>query len=452
MRVRVTLLTFLAAFIITATLVAIASFFGMNPSGLLIASALGLGMGIAAAVIAGRLAVNLEIDTLLKLRDIVKGLRHKKLEPYTEPREYEIAHPIHFIYKELSAIQQEIDTLTIEANRHQRLFDNMSDGVLIADAEGRVITANEACLAIFGLSGFLADSGLQHILIEPALLEAARRVLAEGGMEELRVVRKKRTFLAIINSGGDGGVILLLRDITQLEEAEKIRSEFVSNVSHELKTPLTSIRGFTELLMSGKVADEETKNKYLGLIDSESHRLMLLINDILNLSELEALEGGQYESVTIEVNLAELAAEVAETLKGVAAAQKVTIRTDLQPCIVKADPIRIKEMLINLTDNAIKYNIEGGTVTVTTATDGENAFLRVSDTGIGIPEESQSRIFERFYRVDKGRSRKAGGTGLGLAIVKHIAELYHGGVSVQSEVGKGTTMQVLLPAVAKAQL
>lgn len=452
MRVRVTLLTFLAAFIITGALVGIASAFGMNPTGLMLASSLGLGMGIVAALFAGRLAVNLEIDTLLKLRDIVKGLRHKKLEPYIEPGEYEIAHPIHFIYKELSAIQQEIDALTIEANRHQRLFDNMTDGVLIADAEGRVITANQACLEVFGLTGFLPDSGLQHILIEPAFLEAARRVLAEGGTEEIRAVRKKRSFLAIINSGGDGGVIVLLRDITRLEEAEKIRSEFVSNVSHELKTPLTSIRGFTELLLSGKVQDEDTKNKYLGLIDSESHRLMLLINDILNLSELEALEGGQYESVVIEVNMAELAAEVAETLKGVAAVQNVTIHTELQSCPIQADPIRIKEMLINLTDNAIKYNVEGGKVTVSTAVEGENAVLRVSDTGIGIPEESQARIFERFYRVDKGRSRKAGGTGLGLAIVKHIAELYHGSVSVSSEIGKGTTMQVRLPAFTKAGL
>ena len=231
--------------------------------------------------------------------------------------------------------------------------------------------------------------------------------------------------------------------VRQVDETlQSARSEFTANVTHELKTPLTSIKGFTDMLSSGMVTKPEDRQRFLTMISVEVDRLSKLVDDILTVSELETVAGA---TGTERASLMTIAKEVQAVLQPQADQAGVKLNVtggEVEACIA---PDRFKEVALNLMENAIKYNRKGGRVTVTVEPSGGMAYFVVADTGIGIPEESQSRVFERFYRVDKGRSRAAGGTGLGLAIVKHIVALYEGNVKLASVVGSGTTVSVTLP-------
>lgn len=235
--------------------------------------------------------------------------------------------------------------------------------------------------------------------------------------------------------------------VRQVDETlQSARSEFTANVTHELKTPLTSIKGFTDMLSSGMVSKPEDQQRFLTMISVEVDRLSNLVDDILTVSELETVAGATGSE---RAPLMSITREVATILQPQAEKAGVQLRvegSEVEACIA---PDRFKEVAINLMENAIKYNRPGGRVTVTVEPSGGMAYLVVADTGIGIPEESQSRVFERFYRVDKGRSRAAGGTGLGLAIVKHIVALYDGTIKLASVVGSGTTVAVTLPLAKK---
>lgn len=226
------------------------------------------------------------------------------------------------------------------------------------------------------------------------------------------------------------------------EKLQSSRSEFTANVTHELKTPLTSIKGFSDMLTSGMVTDPEDEKRFITMIGVEADRLILLINDVLKLSELESVAISQQSE---SAPLYSTADDVAELLRPTAG--DVTITVEGEECAANISPGRLRELLMNLVSNAVKYNVPGGRVTVTVGRAEEGKVrLCVADTGIGIPEEAQPHVFERFYRVDKGRSKKAGGTGLGLAIVKHITALYGGELKLESQVGKGTAITVTLPA------
>ena len=231
--------------------------------------------------------------------------------------------------------------------------------------------------------------------------------------------------------------------VRQVDETlQSARSEFTANVTHELKTPLTSIKGFTDMLSSGMVTKPEDRQRFLTMISVEVDRLSKLVDDILTVSELETVAGA---TGTERASLMTIAKEVQAVLQPQADQAEVKFNVtggEVEACIA---PDRFKEVALNLMENAIKYNRKGGRVTVTVEPSGGMAYFVVADTGIGIPEESQSRVFERFYRVDKGRSRAAGGTGLGLAIVKHIVALYGGRIKLASVVGSGTTVSVTLP-------
>lgn len=231
--------------------------------------------------------------------------------------------------------------------------------------------------------------------------------------------------------------------VRQVDETlQSARSEFTANVTHELKTPLTSIKGFTDMLSSGMVTKPEDRQRFLTMISVEVDRLSKLVDDILTVSELETVAGA---TGTERASLMTIAKEVQAVLQPQADQAGVKFNVtggEVEACIA---PDRFKEVALNLMENAIKYNRKGGRVTVTVEPSGGMAYFVVADTGIGIPEESQSRVFERFYRVDKGRSRAAGGTGLGLAIVKHIVALYGGHIKLASVVGSGTTVSVTLP-------
>jgi two-component system phosphate regulon sensor histidine kinase PhoR len=232
-----------------------------------------------------------------------------------------------------------------------------------------------------------------------------------------------------------------LKDSEANLEENKLKTEYFANLSHELKTPLTSIKGFTELLRSGTVNDDETRNKYLDLVLLEAERLIYLINDILKLSELESI---RIEGKTM-TDISKLAEDTVSLLMPVARVHKVKLDLETAKCDIEANPSRLKELFINLVENGIKYNKENGSVKITVSCSSEYALIRISDTGIGIPEEDKDRVFERFYRVDKSRSKATGGTGLGLSIVKHIVLLYKGTINLESTVGKGTTIEIRLP-------
>ena len=228
------------------------------------------------------------------------------------------------------------------------------------------------------------------------------------------------------------------------EKLQTVRSEFAANVSHELKTPLTSIKGFTDMLSSGMVKDPEDQRRFITMIGVEVDRLVELINDVLKLSELESVAMPQPDD---RAAVLAVAGESREFLKPMAERAGVTVSLAGVETQVAMAPGRLRELLTNLMENGIKYNEPGGRVDVSVRQDGGRVFITVADTGIGIPKEAQERVFERFYRVDKGRARKTGGTGLGLAIVKHITQLYGGAVTLESEPGQGTAVTLEFPAV-----
>ncbi len=230
--------------------------------------------------------------------------------------------------------------------------------------------------------------------------------------------------------------------MNQIEFEKMVRQEFFSNASHELKTPLTSIRGYVELLENDMATGENMKKDFLARIKKETKNMTNLINDILMISRLETKEA---EVVISDVRICPIVTEVYKALEPLAKENQVTVRTNCKPITMKANTQQIRELISNLMTNAIKYNKPGGTVEVTVTSIAKEIMITVADTGVGIPEDSKQRIFERFYRVDKGRSKKVGGTGLGLSIVKHIVNFYEGSIEVESKLDVGTKFTVRLP-------
>lgn len=242
------------------------------------------------------------------------------------------------------------------------------------------------------------------------------------------------------NSGG----IVFIQDITKMRKLEQLRTEFVSNVTHELKTPITSIRGFIETLKNGAINNQEVAGRFLDIIDIEAERLHHLIEDTLQLSEIETK---QKDTEIEDISLKELIEEVFAVLQPIADEKGISLHYSVKEgLVIKANKNRIKQLFLNLIENGIKYNIPQGSVTITAFREKGKVVISVKDTGIGIPVEHSTRIFERFYRVDKGRTRDKGGTGLGLSIVKHIVNLYNGDIKVNTELDKGTEFIIQLPS------
>lgn len=350
-------------------------------------------------------------------------------------------------------LEQSISALDDRNAKVDTIINSLQNGLVAVDREMRLIMVNPVVYGMFGMkeqSGVLGRPVVEVFrnrslldMLETAIRtdRAGKReiVTYEGGKRILEV--NACPILPMDAGQGNSGALAHVADVTGVRKLEDIRSEFVSNVTHELKTPLTSIRGFVETLRSGAMQDETVAEKFLDIIDIEADRLGRLIDDILSLSEIE---GMKHETSQTDFLLAPLAEEVAAMLSSAAEDRGITFTVTVPAdFMMKANRNRIKQLLINLMDNAVKYNRDGGSVTVRAdrLRNGRTA-IRVTDTGIGIPEEHRDRIFERFYRVDKGRARSQGGTGLGLSIVKHIAQLYDGYVEVDSEPGKGSTFTV----------
>ena len=279
-------------------------------------------------------------------------------------------------------------------------------------------------------------SRYQQSVLSCVFKSAAKGIITEKS-------RFYRTFANKVYSENtlDFGIIIFFVDVTEEIQSEQIRRDFSANVSHELKTPLTTIKGFGELLENGIFTKEEDVKKYGGMIYRESERLLYLINDIIRLSQIEEQE----HVLNDKIDLLKTAHDVEEILRHKADNREVTMTIEGEPVQIYGNQSYITELFLNLMDNAIKYNHEGGSLKVTVGIEDGKAVAVFSDTGIGISDEHQSRIFERFYRVDKSRSKKIGGTGLGLSIVKHIVAYHSGEISLESELEKGTTITVKLP-------
>ncbi|HEY6321830.1 MAG TPA: ATP-binding protein [Thermoanaerobaculia bacterium] len=336
-----------------------------------------------------------------------------------------------------------------ERDHLQSILASMSEGVLVVGPDGRVSSANPAFRRLFDLAGEVAGKPLLELSRQPELGRVVADTLRQGGPQsgqiELSVPERRTLLLASAAlSGGERGAVVVARDTTELTRVADMRRDFVANVSHELKTPLAAIRGYAETLRDGALQEEETARRFTERLLWQCRRLQALLDDLLTLSRLEG--AGQAVAEREPVDLSALAQRAVETLAAAAREKRVRLAIDEQPLPrIPGDADGLERLLVNLLDNAIKYNRPGGEVLLRLAPAGAEVVIAVSDTGIGIPPEALGRIFERFYRVDKGRAREEGGTGLGLAIVKHLAQSHGGHVEVESRMGRGTTFRVFLP-------
>lgn len=391
----------------------------------------------SAALVAGVLASRLskKITAPINALDLDDPLSNDVYEELTP-----LLRRIHHQNQQLSA---QMKTLRERSDELSQITANMSEGMALLNEKGTILHLNPAAQTMFHSFGDCAGQTFLELDRSPELSRTIEAAL-ETGHGELRQLRDGREYqldASRITSGGETiGVVLLAFDVTEKAAAERSRREFTANVSHELKTPLQSIIGSAELLENGLVAQPDIP-RFVGRIRTEAQRLVALIEDILHLSQMD--EGGSMPRE--EVELLSLCREVCASLEVQAAAKAVSLAAGGGPAVISGVPALLREMIYNLCDNAIKYNVEGGSVTVDVGREGQNAVLRVTDTGIGIPPEYQDRVFERFFRVDKSRSRAVGGTGLGLAIVKHTAQLHGAELFLTSAPGQGTAVRVVFP-------
>ena len=340
-----------------------------------------------------------------------------------------------------------------QKSSHRILIDilkTMREGVIIFAEDTRIIASNQAAYDAFARkNGALETKRLSEVIRDLSVHEAFRRALVEEQSSEINfevLTGERRSFdvhVAPVEIEGARNAVGIFYDTTQIERLEKMRQEFLSNVSHELRTPLTSILAFVETLEDGAIEDRENNLRFLGVIRKNAERMHRLIDDILELSSIEA---GKITVEPKQVNLSKMIEEVFTNLAGRARERKIKLKNQVAPeVLVYADAVRLEQMLTNLVDNAIKFNRENGGVMISHRQDETHDFVSVEDAGEGISAEHLGRIFERFYRTDKARSREIGGTGLGLAIVKHLSRLHGGEVSVTSTVGKGSIFTIELP-------
>ncbi len=401
----------------------------LQPILLVLAAAL-----ILSGVLAGRLA-----------RRITEPLNRLDLEHPLENDTYEELAPL---LRRMEHQRRQIDRQMGELRQRSEEFDqitgSMNEGLVLLDEAGAILSINPAARRLLDADGDCVGQDFLTVDRDVTMSDALRQA-AEQGHSEFRGERNGREYqfdvTRIQTEGRTAGTVLLVFDVTERAFAERNRREFTANVSHELKTPLQGIIGSAELLENGMVKQEDVP-RFVGHIRAEAQRLVTLIGDIIRLSQLD--EGEPMPTEPVE--LLAVAREVAENLRSAAEARNVTVEVTGTPATVSGVRRLLYEIVLNLCDNAIKYNTEGGRVEVEVAQDGGTAAVTVRDTGIGIPPEHQSRVFERFYRVDKSHSKASGGTGLGLSIVKHAVQYHHGVIQLKSEVGKGTEIRVTFPA------
>jgi two-component system phosphate regulon sensor histidine kinase PhoR len=356
-------------------------------------------------------------------------------------------------------LQNKIEEISREKDYFQTLLRGIMEGVLVVDARGRILMVNNALRQLLTLPPHVEDRTPLEIIRNAELERTLRQVLQDGENTTLELSLPSpegKTFevnVVGISPSSEGmvkedegrrGVIAVFHDITRLKELEKIRRDFVANVSHELRTPLTTIKGYAETLLEGALK-EEVASQFIQVIKRHSDRLEKIVEDLLILSKIESKE---FQLKMESLSVSELIGDVLDFIKEPLNKKKISVSVgELPPTLlVYGDRQYLEQVLINILDNAIKYGHETGRIIISaTERDQKEVEISVKDDGIGIPKEDLLRVFERFYRVDKGRSRELGGTGLGLSIVKHIVQAHGGRVWAESQLGEGSTFYFTLP-------
>jgi len=347
-----------------------------------------------------------------------------------------------------------IHTLTDERNRSAAILGSMVEGVAVVSGDERILYCNQAFEQILELpQGSSQGKKLVEGLRQAELVTAVRQVLPGGdevtGEVEVGTVRRRSFSVtaAPVRAAGASSAVLVLHDITELRRLERVRRDFVANVSHEFKTPLTAIQGFAETLLGGALDDKANRKRFMEIIREHAQRLARLTDDLLKLSRIEA---GRLELESRPVSVAALVNGCVETarLKAESKGLRLTVGLPEDLPAVRGDAVQLGEVLQNLIDNALQYTPPGGRIDVTAYSNGHEVIFTVADTGIGIPEADLERIFERFYRVDAARSREAGGTGLGLSIARHIVDAHGGRIWVESAVGQGSRFRFSIDSAA----
>lgn len=396
---------------------------------------------IGALILSGVLASRLS-------KRIVEPLNNLDLERPLENETYEEISPLlNRINRQSGEISKQLRRLEEKTDEFNQITESMKEGLVLLDNKGIVLSINPAARNIFGsdTQGAVGHDFLR--LDRSRTLSAAIEKTFEEGHSEIRIERMGREYqldISRIESAGKVlGAVMLAFDITEQEYAERNRREFTANVSHELKTPLQGIIGSADLIETGMVKPEDMP-RFIGHIRKEATRLVALIEDIIRLSQLD--EGNELPCE--EFDLMDIAEEVEQNLESAAGARDITLSLSGRNAIMYGVRRLMYEIVYNLCDNAIKYNLPGGKVEIMVDRKDEEAVLCVKDNGIGIAPEHQDRVFERFYRVDKSHSKSSGGTGLGLSIVKHAVQYHHGKLELKSEIGKGTEITVHFPIEA----
>ena len=387
-----------------------------------------------------------------RLRDFSRRVAAGDFRPIEAERSGDALEALALSMNETAAqLGSSIRTLKNERDLSATILGSMVEGVAVVDIRERLVFANPAFAEILGLDvPPTAGSALVEVVRQTELLEAVRQVLHGEPSVHAEIVtgtlkpRHFATTVAAVRAVETTGAVAVLHDITELRRLERVRRDFVANVSHELRTPLTAIQGFAETLLGGAVEDPQNRGRFLEIILDHARRLARLTEDLLRLSQIEAdrtdLEGQQ-------LTAAALIESCAETTRMRAARKDITLIADAPVNLpeIAGDYRRLAEVLQNLLDNAVQYTPSGGRISFGAAQSGSDVIFTVADTGIGIPQADQMRIFERFYRVDAARSREAGGTGLGLSIAKHLVEAHGGRIWVESEVGQGSQFHFSVP-------
>jgi two-component system, OmpR family, phosphate regulon sensor histidine kinase PhoR len=429
-----------------------------------------MALAVAAAALAG-LLLSLWIDRRLfqPLARLIGGAGELSSGRYDYrlevPEEDELAALALAINRLAATVQGQFAALSKERDHLKAILAGMSEGVLVVGADGRAVLANPALRRLFDLREEVAGRPVLELVRLPELARLIDETLARGQGQESELVlpgperRSIQLASAALSGAGPlgektgektgeepGGAVVVARETTELRRLIEVRRDFVANVSHELKTPLAAIRGYAETLRDGALAEPETAERFTDRILRQCRRLQALLDDLLTLSRLESL---QLPPKREPVDLKPLAERAIELMSSAAEERQVRLRYEAVPLDpVPGDADGLERLLVNLLDNGIKYNRPGGEVRLRLLPRPGEVVIEVADTGIGIPQESIPRLFERFYRVDKGRSREEGGTGLGLAIVKHVAQAHGGQVEVESRIGRGSTFRVHLPAAS----
>lgn len=414
-----------------------------------------LALFLVAAIISYRIALSmtLPLEQITKVAKRIKNMDYRARVKVTKQDEIgELGNAINAM---ADSLQVQMTRIQQNENQLESVLDNMINGIVMIDKNGKIVLMNRRAEEVLGFSA--RELVGRHFAEAKQQYELSQMI--QEGLKNKEHLREEITFyfpeerlleLNLVPIHPDGnefsGVLLVLQDVSAIRRLERMRSEFVANVSHELKTPITAVKGFAETLLGGAVNDEETARSFLQIIYDESDRLNRLIGDILELSKIES------RRVPLSFSPVEVDSFISKSVKlmeSEASRKHIELSMNIEPGLyVEADEDRLRQIVMNLLSNGINYTPDGGRVSVKVEGIGDDLIrISISDSGIGIPKKDLPRIFERFYRVDKARSRSSGGTGLGLSIVKHLVELHKGTISVTSSLGVGSTFIIELPVL-----